>query len=204
MAADKVNNHVRGYVSVWRVDDATGEKTLLGAQPNQIQYTWGFLAAKQLGYRPQADRLNYHISAMYIEFENQDDPETPVAAGSFGRDLGKNYYNALTGDRDFLRVPMLVEPTGGIVSGYESLLPQEQQINKLTFFVQTAGMVGENGLPFSSAQGSKVYAAALVATPVFSDKSKDVIFARTVFDTANQVTKETSSQIGITWEIAFE
>lgn len=204
MAADKVNNHVRGHVSIWRVDDATGAKTLLGAQPNQIQYTWGFLAAKQLGYRPQADRLNYHISAMYIEFENQDDPETPVAAGSFGRDLGKNYYNALSGDRDFLRVPMLIEPTSGIVSGYESLLPQEQQINKLTFFVQTAGMIGENGLTFSSAQGSKVYAAALIAAPVFSDKSKDVIFARTVFDTANQVTKETSAQIGITWEIAFE
>jgi hypothetical protein len=204
MATDSVKNSVRGHISLWQVEDATGHKTLLGAQPNQIQYSWGFLAAKQLGYRPQPDRPNYHISAMYIEFENQADPETPIAVDTFSRDLGKAYYNTLAGDRDFLRIPIIIEPTAGIVAGYEALLPTEQQINKLTFFVQTAGLLGENGLPFSHTSGSKVYAAALVAAPTFSDKSKDVIFARTVFTEANQVTKEASSQIGITWEIAFE
>ncbi len=204
MATDSIKNGVRGHISLWRVDEATGQKALVGAQPNQIQYSWGFLAAKQLGYRPQPDRPNYHISAMYIEFENQANPETPIAVTSFGRDVGKSYYNALGGTRDFLRIPIIIEPTAGIVAGYESLLPIEQQINKLTFFVQTAGLIGENGLQFSHTVGSKVYAAALVAAPTFSDKSKDVIFARTMFTEANQVTKEASSQIGITWEIAFE
>lgn len=204
MTTDSIKSGVRGNIALWRINDLDGQKTLVGTQPNQIQYSWGFLAAKQLGYRPQPDRSNYHISAMYIEFENQDDPETPIAVSPFGRDLNKTYYNALGGERDFLRIPIIIEPTAGIVAGYEALLPIEQQINKLTFFVQTAGMLGENGRPFSHSHGSKVYAAALVAAPTFSDKSKDVIFARTVFTEANQVTKEASSQIGITWEIAFE
>jgi hypothetical protein len=38
----------------------------------------------------------------------------------------------------------------------------------------------------------------------FGDPTKDVIFARTMFGTSNQVVKEASSQIGITWDIAFE
>jgi hypothetical protein len=78
-----------------------------------------------------------------------------------------------------------------------------QQGNQLTFFVQTAGAVGANGLPFSHTVNSKVFAAALVAAPVFSDRTKDVIFARTVLNTNNQITKEASAQIGITWDIAF-
>ena len=70
------------------------------------------------------------------------------------------------------------------------------------FFVQTAGGQGVHGKAFGTT--SKVYAASLIAAPVFSDRTKDVIFARTIFSTENQVTKEPSSQIGITWDIAFE
>jgi hypothetical protein len=74
----------------------------------------------------------------------------------------------------------------------------------LTFFAQTAGanaVYPESSRAFGTS--SKVYAACLVATPDFSDRTKDVIFARTQFSGANQVTKEPSSQIGITWDIAF-
>jgi hypothetical protein len=197
--------NVRGHIGVWRVDEHTGGLQLIGNQPNQIQYSWGFIAAKQLGYRSQPDRYNYNISAIYIEFENQADPETEIAVSSFGRDLGSSYYNALvdSSTRDFLRVPLTIEPAGSVVSGYEANLSVEQQINKLTFFVQTAGTVGVHGKTFSHTVNSKVYAAALVAAPVFSDRTKDAIFARTIFEPANQVTKEASSQIGITWDISF-
>lgn len=200
---------VCGHITVWQVDDTTGLRIPVGAQANQIQYSWGYIAAKQIGYRPNPERLNYHISAVYLEFENQMDPELPISAASFSRDLGIGYYNALIDNptRDFLRIPLILEPAGGVSTGYEANLPTDQQLNKLTFFVQSVGMAGVHGKAFSHnapVGSSKVFGAALVAAPNFNDRTKDVIFARTVFLPQNQVTKEASSQIGLTWEIAFE
>jgi hypothetical protein len=206
MAADKINPTfgVRGHVTLWRVDEKTGLKVPVTSQRNQIQYSWGYIAAKQLGFKRQADRPDYSISAMYIEFVNQADPAAPVSASAATRDTDINYYNLLAGNNDFLRVPLSVEPSLGVSPGYDAHLPVTQQGNQLTFFVQTSGTAGVHGKAFSHSVNSKVFAAALVATPVFSDRTKDVIFARTVFSTENQVTKEASSQIGITWDIAFE
>jgi hypothetical protein len=210
MTADKISaatSGVHGHITLWKIDEKTGLKIPAGSQKNQIQYSWGYVAAKQFGRRGQPDRPDYSISALYIEYENQSNPESAVSiATTFDRDLGVPYYNSLadSSNRDFLRIPLTVEPTIGVSSGYEALLPATQQGNKLTFFVQTAGTVGAHGKAFSHTVNSKVYAAALVAAPVFSDRTKDVIFARTVFATENQVTKEASSQIGISWDIAFE
>lgn len=211
MTKDHVSgaNGVRGHITLWHIDDKTGHRRLAGSQPNQIQYSWGYIAARQIGYRPNPERLNYNISAVYIEFENQLDPAVDISVAPFARDLDIRYYNDLVNSstRDFLRIPLILEPTGSVSSGFESNLPTEQQLNKLTFFVQTAGTAGVFGKDFShngSGGTSKVYAAALVAAPNFNDRTKDVIFARTMFQPANQVTKEASSQIGLTWDIAFE
>lgn len=203
LSAESLN--VRGHVRVWRVED-NAHKTLLVSQPNQIQYSWGYIAARQIGFRPQPDRLNYNISALYIEFENLANPATAVDVSVFDRDLNINYYNSLvdSSSRDFLRIPLTLEPAGSVSAGYEANLPIEQQLNKLTFFVQTAGTAGVFGKTFSHLVNSKVYAAALVAAPRYDDRTKDVIFARTIFTAENQVTKEASSQIGITWDVAFE
>jgi len=208
MATDKIspNTGVRGHVTLWRVDDKTGLKTPVAAQPNQIQYSWGYIAAKQLGYKRQADRLDYSISALYIEFENQADPATAISAAPFARDIDINYYNSLvnSSSRDFLRIPLSIEPALSVSTGYVEKLPNTQQGNQLTFFVQTAGTAGVYGKTFSHLVNSKVFSAALVAAPVFSDRTKDAVFARTIFTAENQVTKEPSSQIGITWDVAFE
>jgi hypothetical protein len=103
-------------------------------------------------------------------------------------------------------VPLTIEPALSVSTGYEANLPVNQSGNHLTFFAQTseARVVyeGENKA-FRASSNSRVYAVALVAAPVMSDRSKDVVFARTVFAENNQVTKEASSQIGITWDIAF-
>ena len=197
------NLNVRGQVKVWRVAE---KNTLLVDQRNQIQYSWGFIAANQIGFRPQPGRLNYNISALYIEFENMADPADAATVAAFDRELSIPYYNDLVNstNRDFLRIPIIVPPAMGTSAGYEAYLPVDQQTNKLTFFVQTSGTAGVFGKTFSHTVNSKVYAAALVAAPDFSDRTKDAIFARTVFSTNNQVTKEASSQIGITWDIAFE
>jgi len=211
MSDDKVcaKDGVKGHITLWQVDEATGLKLPIGAQSNQIQYSWGFIAAKQIGYRPNPDRPNYHISAVYLEFENQMDPEQDISPGTNARDTGISYYNALVDNptRDFLRIPLILEPAGGVSTGYEANLPVDQQLNKLTFFVQSVGTTGVHGKMFSHSAPngtSKVFAAALVAAPNFNDRTKDVIFARTTFLPQNQVTKEASSQIGLTWEIAFE
>jgi hypothetical protein len=209
MATDKINAGgfgVRGHVTLWQVDEKTGLKLPLGAQPNQIQYSWGFAAAKQLGFRPNPERPSYHISAMYIEFENQADPAVVIAVSPFDRDLGIGYYNGLltSGNRDFLRIPLSVEPATSVSAGFEANLPVDQQANQLTFFVQTSGTTGVHGKTFSHVVNSKVYSAALVAAPHIGDRTKDVIFARTILSPANQVTKEASSQVGITWDVAFE
>lgn len=203
LTPEKLN--VRGHVRLWQMCE-TGQKNLLVSQPNQIQYSWGFIAAKQLGFRPQPDRLNYNISALYIEFENVANSATPIAVAPFERDLGIGYYNSLSASstRDFLRIPLTLEPAGSVSAGYEAYLPIEQQLNKLTFFVQTAGTAGVFGKTFSHTVNSKIYAAALVAAPKYDDRARDVIFARTIFTADNQVTKEASSQIGITWDVAFE
>lgn len=198
---------VRGHVSVCRVDAKTGLKVPLFSQANQIQYGWGFIAAKQLGYRRQPDRPDYHISAMYIEYENVA-PEQEISTPSFGRNVDITYYNSLVDSqtRNFIRVPLSIEPALSVSAGYDANLPVNQAGNQLTFFAQTSeARVVYSGASkqFSSASNSRIYAAALVAAPVIGDRSKDVIFARTIFSSANQVTKEASSQIGITWDVAF-
>lgn len=197
---------VKGRVGLWRVDETTGALTLLAQKRNQIQYSWGFIAAKQLGYRRSSDRPDYHISAMYIEYENQTDPETPISVSSFDRSVGLPYYNslALNTVRDYLRVPIRLEPTLTIAAGFENYFTAGDNGNQLTFFAQTSGVTGVNGKTFGASVNSKVYGVALVATPVFSDRTQDVIFSRTFFDVGDQTTKEPSSQIGITWDISFE
>lgn len=206
MTSDKIaagTSGVRGHITLWRVDEKTGLKLPVASQHNQIQYSWGYAAARQLGYRRQSGRPEYHISAIYIEYENQTDSLLAVSeAAAFPRTFGITQYNNLTGSRDYLRIPITIEPTLGVSTNYSANLPIDQQGNQLTFFVQTSGTSGVNGLAFNST--SKVFAAALVAAPDLNDRTQDVVFARTVFAANNQVTKEPSSQIGITWDIAFE
>lgn len=200
---------VHGTVTLWRVNEKTGLKTPIVRKKNQIQVSWGFIAARQLGYRPQPNSDQYFISGMYFEYENLQDPESPIAVPAFPRTLSTDYYTNLTAPKDFLRVPLRIAPTLGIAESSEGAesLREAGQGNQLTFFAQTAGNGGfNNGLDcsFSHLSNSKIYSAALVAMPRFDDQSRDVLFARTNFDIGDQTSKEASSQIGVTWDIAFE
>lgn len=211
MPADAINVNgcgVRGHVTVWNVDTATGIRTPIGEKSNQIQVSWGHIAAKQIGFRHQPDRPDYFISGMYFEYENQTDPSAPVNLTSFDRTLGIPHYNTLASNsiRDFLRVPLQLEPSltvAGASVGAAALTAAAQG-NQLTFFAQTAGLTGVHGKPFSHLSNSKLYAASLVAMPVFADRARDVIFARINFAVSEQTSKEASSQIGVTWDIVFE
>jgi hypothetical protein len=211
MATDILNVNglnVKGRVTLWQIDERTGLRTRVITKPNQIQVSWGYIAAKQIGFKRQPDRPDYSVSAMYIEYENQTDPDEPVALADFARTLGLEYYNELNliPNRDFLRVPLRLEPTISVATTSEgaAALAENEQGNQLTFFAQTSGAQGVHGRSFSHTLNSKVYSAALVAAPYFNDQSRDVIFARTNFSIGDQTVKEASSQIGITWDISFE
>lgn len=211
MPADSLipgNFSVRGHVTVWRIDENTGIRTPIAAKSNQIQVWWGHIAAKQLGFRRQPDRDDYFISGMYFEYENQTNPAVAVTTSTFDRTVGLGYYNALASDpkRDFLRVPLRLEPTLSVMPGStgETVLNTAGLSNQLTFFAQTAGTQGVHGKNFSHLVNSKIFSAALVAMPRFADRTRDLIFAKINLDAGDQTSKEASSQIGITWDIAFE
>jgi len=198
---------VRGRIGLWRIIEPGrrgGQRRIepiSKIKPNQIQYSWGFVAAQAIG---RGDR-SYRVRTLYIEYENVASPGDPVTVPTFGRDEGLEYYSDLqfSAARDYLRVPLLVDPDVGIEPGFEDFFTEGVDGNKLTFYTQTQGTAGVHGKPFTNAANSKVCGAALVATPDFQDVTQDVIFARTYFDSADHEVKQVSSQFGITWEVSF-
>jgi hypothetical protein len=190
---------VQGLVRAWRVRP-NGLMVPVAEVQNQLQYTWGFIAAQSLGLGD----VKYQIDAMYIEFENVAAPANPVTVPTYDRSEGLEYYDDLSasGTKDYIRASLASNPALGVKTGYESHFGAGEG-NQLTFFAQTSGAIGVHGKTFSDSVNSKVYGAALIATPVFADPTQDVIFARTYFSVSEQVVKEASSQIGITWEISF-
>lgn len=201
---ERILGNVSGTLGLWDVDPQ-GRWTLRHRQPNQLQYSWGFIAAQQIGYKRAAHQLDYAISGMYIEFENVADPADPVAIPSYGREEGLEYYSDMlsSGTRDFLRVPLRGLPELGISSGYESYFTPGVNGNMLTMFALSCGTTGITGKTFSELVNSKIIGAALVATPIFSDWTQDVIFARTYLPVDEQVVAVASHQAGLTWEPAF-
>ena len=191
---------VSGRLGLWRVR-RDGHVTPITFTPNQIQYSWGMIAAQTLGN----GLASYRVSSMYIEYENVASPGDPVTIPAFDRDEGIEYFDDLqvSGTKDFLRVPLIQAPLLGIASGFESYFTEGVDGNKLTFFTQSSGVAGVHGKTYSVGANSTVYGATLVATPVFADRTQDVIFARSYFDVADQTIKDASSQVGLTWEISF-
>ncbi len=192
---------VRGRIKLWQVSELTGLAFPVHCQSNQIQATWAAIAARQLGFKAQAGRLDYSLSAMYIEFENVGDPDDPVDIPDYATSEGREYYEDLIGSstRDFLRVPLRMEPT---LRSDDEAIPEDEG-NVLTFYAQTTGVEGVHGKTFSSGVNSKICGVALVATPVFADWTRDLVFSRSYLAAEHQMVKTATSQAGITWEINF-
>lgn len=192
---------VVGRIGLWRVR-SSGRVEPVTFKLNQIQYDWGFIAAQCIGL----GKREYRVAGMYMEFENVASPGDPVTVPTFGRDEGVEYYDDLvaSGVRDYLRTPLTQNPMLGIETGFENFFTDGVDGNKLTFFAQSQGTEGVHGKTYSDSVNSKIFGAALVATPVFADKTQDVVFARSYFAVSEQTLKEASSQIGISWEVSFE
>lgn len=187
------SSEVKGEVSTYNISE-DGMWKLLHTSDNQIQWSWGEIACHLFGDGNPA----YKISAMYIEFENTSGtPSVPSYTRSEGLEYYTNLASSLT--KDYLRVPMLAAPAKGLASGYSNI-----NFNQLTFIAQTSGTTGVNGKTFSDSVNSKIYGVALIAAPVWSDRTQDVIFARKYYSSANMVAKQASSQIGVSWVERFK
>lgn len=182
--------------------EPTGLLTPVVQQPNQIQYDWGFVVAQLMGFA----KSEYQPSTIFLEFENLGNPATTVTPPSYDRDEGVGYYDdlSLSSTKDYLRVPLQSTPSLGVASGYDSYFTEAGTGNKLTFMGITTGSVGVHGRAFANANNSKVYGAALVATPDENDHSKDLIIARTYYSSGNQVVKDAVRQFVPTWELSFK
>jgi len=198
MGYDMIQDSVNNANIIGRLQFNNGERTVL--IPNQIQYGWGIAAAKLMATGNAA----YRISAMYIEFENVAVSSDPVTLPSYTRSEGQEYYEglALVSDRDFIRASLLLPAAVSVEEGYEDYVP-ENEGNLLTFYTQTQGTTGYHGKTFSNAVNSKIFGAALVATPDPDDPTKDIIVARTYLSSANQVLKIAASQVGLTWGLSL-
>jgi hypothetical protein len=158
---------------------------------NQVLFEWGTIVQNLL--RGSPDGKNYSINALYMEFDNSGAQVNPVPI--INRDEGMSYYDALSGNRDFLRIPV-------IATGEETtdpvLFPQN---NVAVFYYQSEGTVGvKNGLTFSDTSNSRVYGGALVAARS-ADRKQDLILSRFYVAGTQQVVKVVGKQIAVTWKV---
>ena len=169
------------------------------AVDNTLLVSWGFAAAKALG----AGDGDYRIRTAYIEFRNMADPLAAISTPTPTAYEDRSYYTTLASPRDYLRVPVLGEPTLGIASGYEAYFTDGVDGNELLFLSQTAGATGVNGLPFSAAVNSKIYGLGLAASPDYDDPSQDVLISRAYYAAAGQQVKPATGQVVVSWRMKF-
>jgi hypothetical protein len=131
------------------------------------------------------------INTMYLEFENG--APGSIAEPSYAAEDGRAYFTGLTTPKDYLRIPLTVDPT-------ISTTDYAYNGNQAAFFGITSGIVGMNGLPYSETAGSVVYGGALVISPDVNDPSQDQIFARTYW-VDRLFPKSDGRQIGVQWSV---
>ena len=142
-----------------------------------------------------AGNSKYAIAAMYLEFQNIADG-SGIVIPTFDRSGGIDYYNGLSGTIDYLRVPLILPPSLSTTD------PSSYQGNRVVFFGMSDGVVGVHGLAFSDVALSKVYGAALAATPVPADPAQDIVFART-YTGISIIPKGTGFGVGVRMPLQF-
>lgn len=181
------------------VVDAAGRVTPVLRKKNLLLYTWGWIAARCIGLGDET----YKVSAAYVEYERSATAGA-VAVPSYVRSDGAAYYNALSGDKDYLRVALAGTPTLDVSSGYSALLPGGA-VNRVSFPVAAVeGATGVRGTAFTNAGQAVVYGLALVAAPLLSDPAQDVILSRGYFDPGDQILVPAAGQVQVTWRVAFK
>jgi hypothetical protein len=129
---------------------------------------------------------------MYVEFTSGSSTSVPAADPAEDDYYLKLRANSLSSN-DFLRIPIVsVTPIVG------------DNPNDITL-VFNALCVGDEGVKHTSTAGATIYGIALAASPTYGveidDLTRDVIWARGYFDTANQIPFSKVSQTLLTFKL---
>jgi hypothetical protein len=164
-----------------------------------------FVAAKCCALADPA----YALRFCYVEFENVAAPNDAVTLPTVDPTNpahGRAYYAGLGGSsvRDYLRVPLVAAPilqNSSELAPYFAGRPGAGHVALL--MSQTAGTTGVGGRPFNHTVNSKVFGVAIVAAPVPSDPTQDVVVLRAYYAAQYQQLKLAAGQIAITIETPF-
>lgn len=166
---------LRGYVRVWNDAGDVVEA------PNLVVYAGGDIIAKLL-----AGDCTYQISDFYFEFENTVGVPAPPAAA---RTDTTALFLGLVAPQDFIKSPILQPPQF-------SASDVNHNNNQVTFLSVANAVAGYHGVPFGSANNSKVYGLGLVASPT-GVTTADVLYAHFILPTA--LPAAGSGQISAAW-----
>jgi hypothetical protein len=158
--------------------------------PNLVVYEWATIVGNLLN----GTGLNYRVGGMYLEFDNSGSITNPT----FDRTRDINYYNNLTGSRDYLRVGLTASQ---FTSSDDTLFPGG---NICTYFARSQGAFGVHGLAFNDSAPSVIFGASLVAYVSSTDATQDLILSSMYFESADQQEKLSTSQIGLEWELTLQ
>ncbi len=170
----------RSQVRVWCPDDPGNG--VIGL--NLVTYQGADIVSHLL-----AGDFNFRLSRMWFEFDNAG-PASPTPARS---DTSASVRAAAVGTRDIIRGPLVAQP---ILAPSDVL---KYTSNRGTYHALSQGSVGEiNGLAFSAAAGSTIFALCLVVSPgPGTTIADDLVYAR--FKLATPLDVGSSGQVAATW-----
>jgi len=188
-----------GYPELW-VFPEQGPPRCVGRARNTWTFAWGDIVARA-AFLGQSE---YVVKAAYLEYNNGASPDDPVTPPTINRAEQIDYFDGLAGiaDRDFVRVPIGIPGELAIEPGTEGDLAEGLH-NRLVVTVNAPSGTGVHGSSFSDTVNSRVYGAALVAAPVWDDRTQDIVFARAYFPEDQQAPMVPNSQVGISYPLFF-
>jgi len=165
--------------------------------------SYGYVVAKALS----EGGSKWTVRKMYIEFENVASTSDPVSVptiDAMNPDHGTVYYEGLnvSSSRDYIRADLITTPMITTATGYSGYF-SDTGGNNLRVVAQTNATEGVHGKAFSQTAKSKICGIAIVAAPVESDPTQDIVIARGYLDEGSQILKLDNAQIGITCDIPF-
>jgi hypothetical protein len=170
----------RSQVRVWCPEDPNGGGTGL----NLVTYQGADIVAKLL-----SGDARFRLARMWFEFDNAG-PASPTPSRD---DTSASVRAAAVGTRDIIRGPLVAQP---LLAASD---PLKYTGNRGTYHALSQGSVGEiNGLAFSAAAGSTIFALCLVASPgPGTTIVDDLVYARFKLPTPLDV--GSSGQVAATW-----
>lgn len=204
---DNYEYPLTGIVTIGYRSKTTNNFTPIIHKKNLILYGAADVMAKLV-----SGDSNYAISHMYYNYTNTN--STP-AIPSINREDGLQYFTALTGTNDWLRIPILTSAKIDKYNEFTSPSPNNVYSGNMATFVATSAshpsQTGERNLSspndnYFASSGvngpSKITGVALAVSPDPYNKYKDIVFSRLAL--SSPITIQANSYVDCFWSIAFK